>query len=311
MDAPFAITAAVCTHNRAAYLALALASLQRQSLPAGQFEILVVDNCSTDDTRRVVDGFGPALPNLRYIHESRLGLSNARNTALREARGRYVAFLDDDAIAAPQWLQALLAAFTSGSGRIACVGGRIDPIWEIPRPDWLPDALLGYLTVVDWGSSGPALNAQRRYVAGANMAFEAVALREAGGFDPALGRTGANLISQEEILVQRRLAARGLTVFYEHSAVVRHHVPASRLTRQWLCARVFADGYSDAVLKLRTAGLSLPRRLGRSVRSLARIARSPRLLGGLLRKPGSGGQLLARCQALRLLGRAKGYAFHK
>jgi glycosyltransferase involved in cell wall biosynthesis len=311
MDAPIPITAAVCTHNRAGYLALALASLQQQSLPAGQFEILVIDNCSTDDTGRVVEGFSQTLPNLRYVHESRLGLSNARNTALREARGRYLAYLDDDAIAEPHWLQALLAAFTTdGSQRIACVGGRIEPIWEIPRPQWLPDELLGYLTVIDWGSSGPALNAQRRYVAGANMAFEVAALRDAGGFDPALGRTGGNLVSQEEILVQRHLAARGLTVFYEHAAVVGHHVPASRLTTQWLCARVFADGYSDAVLKRRTERLSLARRLGRSVRSLGRIARSARLLGGLLRKPDSAERLLRRCQALRLLGRAKGYAFH-
>jgi len=311
MDAPLSITVAICTHNRATYLALALASLQQQSLPAGQFEILVVDNCSTDDTRRVVEGFCQALPNLRYLHDSRLGLSNARNTALGAARGRYIAYLDDDAVAAPQWLQALLTAFSSGSPRVACVGGRIDPIWEIPRPEWLPDELLGYLTVVDWGSSGPALTAQRRYVAGANMAFEVAALHDAGGFDPALGRTGGNLVSQEEILVQRRLAARGLTVFYEHGAVVRHHLPASRLTQQWLCARVFADGYSDAVLKRRTADLSLPRRLGRSVRSLGRIAFNARLLGGLLRKPESAARLLSRCEALRLLGRAKGYAFHK
>jgi glycosyltransferase involved in cell wall biosynthesis len=107
------ITATVCTYNRSRYLALALAGLQRQSLPATQFEILIVDNCSTDDTRRVVDEFRQRLPNLRYAYEPRPGLSYARNTAMDEARGRYLAYLDDDAIPEPQWLQALLAAFAA------------------------------------------------------------------------------------------------------------------------------------------------------------------------------------------------------
>jgi glucosyl-dolichyl phosphate glucuronosyltransferase len=310
MEASLPITVAVCTYNRSPYLALALAGLQRQSLSATQFEILVVDNCSTDDTQRVVEQFRQRLPNLRYAYEARPGLSLARNTAMHEAHGRYLAYLDDDAIPEPQWLQALLAAFGAhASQQVACVGGRIDPIWEVPRPDWLPDELLPYLTVVDWGSSGMALNGQRRYVAGANMAFEVAPLRAAGGFDPALGRVGDTLISQEEILVQRRLLAQGMAVYYEHAAAVRHHIPASRLTRQWLCARVYADGFSDAVLRTRMGGLSMPRRWKKAARQLLRIAASPRLMRGLLRKPATRELLLSRCQALRLLGRAKGYAF--
>lgn len=309
MDASLPITATVCTHNRSRYLALALAGLQQQRLPTAQFEILIVDNRSTDDTRHVVEEYRQHLPNLRYVHEAQLGLSYARNTAMREARGRYLAYLDDDAIPEPQWLQALLAAFTAqASQRVACVGGRIDPIWEVPRPEWLPDELLDYLTVVDWGSSGMALTPQRRYVAGANVAFEVAALREVGGFDRTLTRTGANLVSHDEILVERQLAAKGLAVYYEHEAAVRHHVSAGRATMQWLCERVYADGFSDAVLRTRLAGFSLPRRWKKAARQLLRIAASPRLLGGLLRQPATREQLLSRCQALRLLGRAKGYA---
>jgi glycosyltransferase involved in cell wall biosynthesis len=310
MEALLPITAAICTYNRSRYLALALAGLQQQSLPAAQFEILVVDNCSTDDTRHVVDEFRQRLPNLRYVHEARPGLSHARNTAMREARGRYLAYLDDDAIPEPQWLHALLAAFGAQAGqRVACVGGRIDPIWEVPRPDWLPDELLDYLTVVDWGSSGMALTPQRRYVAGANAAFELAALRELGGFDRTLTRTGAGLVSHDEILVERRLAAKGMGVYYEHEAAVRHHIPASRATREWLCARVYADGFSDAILRTRMGGFSLPRRWKKATRQLLRVALNPRLLGALLRQPATRELLLARCQALRLLGRAKGYAF--
>lgn len=309
MEATLPISVAICTHNRSRYLALALAGLQQQSLPPAQFEILVVDNCSTDDTRHVVDGLRQRLPHLRYVHEARLGLSYARNTAMHEAHGRYLAYLDDDAIPEPQWLQALLAAFNVQAGqRVACVGGRIDPIWEVPRPDWMPDELLDYLTVVDWGSSGLALTPQRRYVAGANVAFELSALRAVGGFDRTLTRTGANLVSHDEILVERRLAAQGLAVYYEHEAAVRHHIPAGRATKQWLCARVHADGYSDAVLRTRMGGFSLPRRWKKAARQLLRVAASPRLMGGLLRSPATRELMLARCQALRLLGRARGYA---
>jgi glycosyltransferase involved in cell wall biosynthesis len=136
------ISATICTHNRAEYLGKALKSLSVQTLPAEDFEVLVVDNASTDDTAALVESVRPILPSLRYVFEGSLGLSRARNTAIREARGDYIAFLDDDAVAVSEWLEAILTAFDTVKPTPVCVGGRIEPIWEGARPSWLADTSL-------------------------------------------------------------------------------------------------------------------------------------------------------------------------
>ena len=120
---------AICTLNRAADLKEALLSLLRQSYP-DPYEVIVVDNGSTDETRQVVEEYGKlvSIP-VRYVYEERLGLSVARNRAIREASGEYVLFLDDDAIASEHWIAEIVALFERNP-RIGCVGGKIEPLWE-------------------------------------------------------------------------------------------------------------------------------------------------------------------------------------
>src|SRR5436309_2344962 len=135
------ISALICTRNRADYLRKAMQSLATQSLPCEQYEIIVVDNGSEDHTRAVVDEFA-SLTNLVYIYEATPGLSRARNVAFRRAKGEFVAFLDDDAVASPQWLEKYLEVFRTYSPTPGSVGGKCEPIWEIPQPAWLEDRLL-------------------------------------------------------------------------------------------------------------------------------------------------------------------------
>jgi GT2 family glycosyltransferase len=243
------ITAVVCTHNRAAYLAKALASLARQSLPRTEYDILVVDNASTDETRRVVDEHRASTPNLGYAFEPRLGLAHARNRGARVATGTLVAYLDDDAVASPQWLETLVEIFTRVRPEPGCAGGRIDPVWEAPRPDWLGDTLLPYLTILDWAPE-PCTLGPTQFIAGANMAFPRRLLEAVGGFPPDLGRTGSGLLSNEELAVQRVLRTRGYSCFYHPEARVAHHVPRSRLTRAYFRRRFYWQGVSDARLTL-------------------------------------------------------------
>ncbi|MEE8471432.1 MAG: glycosyltransferase family A protein [Dehalococcoidia bacterium] len=94
------VSAIICTHNRSDYLRQAIQSLADQTLPTEQYEVIVVDNGSTDNTRAVVEGFDH-IANLRYVYEPILGLSQARNTGWQNARGEYIAFMDDDAIGYP------------------------------------------------------------------------------------------------------------------------------------------------------------------------------------------------------------------
>src|SRR5712671_6825521 len=102
------ISVIIATHNRADLLAIALKSLARQTIPPAEYEVIVVDNASSDQTPAVVRQMSPAMPQVRYVFEERLGLSWARNAGLEAARAPYVAYLDDDAKAEPEWLEALL-----------------------------------------------------------------------------------------------------------------------------------------------------------------------------------------------------------
>ena len=127
------ISAIVCTYNRSTYLRKALGSLVDQSLSKDQYEVIVIDNGSQDDTRQVIDEFS-WMPNLKYVYEPNLGLSQARNTGWRNAHGGYVAYLDDDAIACPRWLEKILEVFENVKPRPGCVGGKIEPRWELGHP---------------------------------------------------------------------------------------------------------------------------------------------------------------------------------
>ena len=261
---PPRISAVVCTHNRADYLRQALRSLTEQTLPPAAFEIVVVDNASTDETPSVMREATGGGVDLVGVHEGRRGLAHARNAGLRTARAPYVAYLDDDAIASPAWLRTLLDVFEGERPVPGCAGGRIDPIWEAPRPAWLGDALLPYLAIIDWMPE-PGVLDESRYLAGANVAFARAALEEVGGFSPELGRIGTRLLSNEEIAVERRLRRRGYGCYYHPAAAVSHHVPASRLEQRWFVRRFYWQGVSDAVLEMLEQERSTSRRLARSV----------------------------------------------
>ena len=164
------ISAVICTHNRAHYLRTAIQSLADQTLNKDRFEILVVDNGSTDATREVVTSEYSGVANLRYVYEPKLGHSQARNTGWQNAAGEYIAFLDDDAIASPEWLERIVDAFDTVHPKPACLGGRIDPIWEVPRPAWLPDSLVTFLAVLNYSDDAFFLK-PKQYLIGANIAF--------------------------------------------------------------------------------------------------------------------------------------------
>jgi glycosyltransferase involved in cell wall biosynthesis len=264
--------------------------------------VLVLDNASTDTTPSVARGMEDRFASLRYLFEGQLGLSRARNTALAEASAPYIAFLDDDAVASPHWLETLLAAFETAQPAPGCVAGRIDPIWEGPRPAWLADGLLPYLAVVNWSEGPMTLDPSCQYAAGANMAFLTSALRDVGGFNPGLGRVGTWLLSGEELHVQRLLSAAGYQLYYEPRASVGHHVPPSRLTREWFMRRAYAEGVSGAVLQTVMERLSRGGRTVRALQSLMDLFLSPRQWAGSFLSAAEPVRFQRRCQTIRHLG---------
>jgi glucosyl-dolichyl phosphate glucuronosyltransferase len=117
------LTIVICTYNRAALLQKALASLVVQTLPAAQFEVIVVDNNSTDDTAVVCAAFAAQHPTLllRHVVETKQGLSHARNGGFAAAEAEYVTYLDDDAIAAPDFAEQIVTAIRTVQPRAATV----------------------------------------------------------------------------------------------------------------------------------------------------------------------------------------------
>jgi GT2 family glycosyltransferase len=172
------------------------------------------------------------------------GLSGARNTGVAMADSEIVAFLDDDAVAAPDWLERLTAMYDDPD--VLAVGGRVEPIWEAGRPGYFGEEL-------DWivGCSHrgmPRVASEVRNVIGANMSFRLEAIRQVGGFNLSLGRQGSKPLGCEEteMCIRSTIGSPGSRIVYEPAAVVRHHVPASRGTLRYILSRSWSEGISKA-----------------------------------------------------------------
>ncbi len=240
-DAP-ELSVVICTHNRAAMLDDALESIARMHVPPRlRWELLVVDNASTDHTANVVTAWKDRLP-LRYVHEAEPGLSAARNRALRDVQAEWIVFTDDDVRVDGEWLTALAKACRCWP-QASYLAGRILPTYEPDRPAWLTpscEALLAGVVVrfAPDADAGPLSAALPRPM-GANLAFRAEALRAIGGFRTDLGRNGVSLIGGEEVAVLAALERADHHGVYVPDAVVHHRTSTDRLSRRFL-ARYFA-----------------------------------------------------------------------
>jgi glycosyltransferase involved in cell wall biosynthesis len=219
-----------------------------QAFPKDAFEVIVVDNNSTDNTRQTVNALSVSTPvAMRYVFEGRQGLSFARNRGFIESVGEIVLFSDDDIDADRNWLRGMVEAFESSD--VVAAGGPIKPLWEADRPAWLPDRMLDYLGVSNFSSA----EQKGEFIApnapfGVNMAFRREVLQQFGMFPTALGRIGNRLLSNEEIELFQRIQASGLKIHFAANAVIRHKIDPRRLTKKWFYRRHYWQGRSDAVL---------------------------------------------------------------
>jgi GT2 family glycosyltransferase len=234
----------------------------------------MVDNASTDSTKQVMKAFSQA-PNLRYIYEPRLGLSYARNTAWQNARGKFVAYLDDDAMASPNWLDKTIEAFET-MPRAGCVGGKTEPLWEAPRPAWLSDELVAGLAIVDWSNAPHYVqDLDKEWLVGANLAFPVEVLKKIGGFVEGLDRTGKNLLSSGDIFIEKQIMQRGYGCLYYPAMRVQHHIQKSRLEQRWFLRRYFWQGISNAFMQIVQARLNARARWRLALKKAARLFSSP------------------------------------
>ncbi|MGB9153074.1 MAG: glycosyltransferase family A protein [Alphaproteobacteria bacterium] len=242
MNSPPLFSVVMCTYQRFDQLSLAIDRVLEQDIGADAYDIWVMDNSPASPERAASKAKYANTPNLHYIELDTPGAANARNEGIRLSQGNYIAFLDDDVLASPGWLRHHRDAFASAPDNVAAIGGRIVAGFEVPRPVWLRDSMLLYLSVFDCDVAPPDYQP-----ISANVVFRRTALRD-HGFHTGLGRRGNesnNLLSGEETALTNYIHSQGGKFGYAPLAAVTHCISAERLTRSWFRRRVSWQAISD------------------------------------------------------------------
>lgn len=257
------ISVVIPTLNRADLLELALASLIKQDLQPFGFEVLVIDNGSTDHTQNVIDQFKGHLGNLSGIYAPEPGLHTGRHAGMKAAKGDILVFADDDIEALPTWLSSIDEAFKDP--QVAMVGGNNYPLFLQTPPDWLNrmwhrPTFRGYksissLSVIEFTESPREMTPY--HVWGCNFAIRKEVLMQAGGFHPdGMPKELIRFRGDGETHVSRYVAESGLKCVFHPGASVHHKVTPERMTHAYFRQRGFNQGVSDSYTQLRQQDLS-------------------------------------------------------
>ncbi len=240
------ITVIVCTYNRCQTVTKSMDSIAVQNVPTGiEWDVLVVDNNSTDETREVLEKYCLLNPRFSYVFESKQGLSHARNAGIERARGEILAFTDDDVTADPDWLWSLTSSLCGG--RWSFAGGRIIPVWPGKLPAWLSEEDFNTIGPFTGFDEGPEPKPLTRPSYGGNTAFRREMFEKYGGFRSDLGRSNNNLLGREDIEIANRLFTAGEQLRYEPKAVIRHPVEEYRMTKRYILKWFYWDTRSEIV----------------------------------------------------------------
>jgi glycosyltransferase involved in cell wall biosynthesis len=245
MKQPPFLSIIICTYNRAGYLFDTLQSLLRTNASSGQFEILIIDNNSTDHTPSVTPKIADRYPDfrLKYIKEAKQGLSYARNCGIKEAAAPILLFLDDDITLHPGFIPAWIQFFKSHPNASGG-GGKIHVQFDDPRPSWMSHFLLPLLGHHDLGNKMKRYPSNK-YPFGGNMAFQKEIFDQYGAFNTNLGRKGSKLMAGEEKEFYGRLAGSE-QIYYLPDAFLWHRVNKQRLTKDFIKKQALGLGKSIA-----------------------------------------------------------------
>lgn len=237
------ISVVICTYNRVDIFVDALKTICNQTLDASFYEIIVVDNNSSDNTAQVAKDLCDRFPTVRYCLESKQGLSYARNRGWREAQGEYVAYIDDDCKVPEQWLAVAKDIIERLSPGV--FGGPAYAFYNTPKPYWFKDS---------YGSHEPFKDARILkdkeciQIFGMNMCFRRALLKIIGGFDNRLGMCGEQIAYCEEtaLILHISNTITDELIYYDPMFYVYHLVQEERMTVRWFVRSWFARGqYSN------------------------------------------------------------------
>lgn len=224
------LTAIICTYNRAKYIGNLLESVAANDLAKDEYEILLVDNNCTDNTRAICEAFAATHRDVRfrYVTEPEQGLSAARNKGIKEAKGEVIVYIDDDALVDTWYLRTYAEWFAMHPETMAC-GGPIEPLYETEEPSWMTPYTKALLTA--WMNYGDKVREypKGRYPGGGNAAYRKEVFDKVGLFNTALGRKGGNLMGSEEKDIFDKMHALGMQVLYLPTPVLHHIIPQTKL----------------------------------------------------------------------------------
>ncbi len=206
-------------------------------------EVLAVDNNSDDDTKDVVNEFIRQDSRIKYVFEDKSGLSYARNRGISEAKGKIIAFTDDDVIFDKDWGQNLINTFRDNP-EVWSVGGKTIPVFPEGKPLWINEDILGMYGDIQMGDETKIMEFPY-HPYGCNMAFRREIFNKVGMFNTELGRKKKNLLSNEEHDFFYRIAKDELKVVYSPHVIVKHKIPASRTQKKWILKRNYWQGISN------------------------------------------------------------------
>lgn len=235
------ITVIICTYNRFKLLKTAIKSLLNQTYNKEEYEIIIVDNASIDETKKVVLEFINKFEqyNIRYFFEPKLGLSHARNAGFKNAKSDFVAYIDDDAKANSDFVEKAISYIQKGYN---IFGGKYIAYYEEEKPHWYK----GSYGSCSYGDKYKLLE-PGKYLNGTNMVFKKQLLYNVGGFNPKVGMNGQNLSYGEETQLQIKLCNIGYDIHYMPDLIVHHLVPGYKMNVRWFIFSSFKNGISHHI----------------------------------------------------------------
>ena len=240
------LTVIICTYNRAKYIGPLLESLAANDLAKSEYEILLVDNNCTDNTRAICDAFAAAHKDVRfrYVVEPEQGLSAARNKGIKEAKGDIIVYVDDDALVDAHYLRDYAEWFAAHQETMAC-GGPIEPLYETEEPKWMSPYTKALLTA--WMNYGDKVREYPKgcYPGGGNAAYRKEVFDNVGLFNTALGRKGGNLMGSEEKDIFDKMHALHMQVLYLPTPVLHHCIPQAKLEKDYFDRLTLQIGISE------------------------------------------------------------------
>lgn len=249
---PKEIIVTICTYNNAQLLERTLSTIALQQADLSlEGSVLVVDNNSTDKTPVVVQRYmqGSQIPGLRILHESKQGLSYARRRAVCDTSSELIAFVDDDCLLSPDWVEQAVTMFRKHP-KAGAVGSRVQLLWEVPPPKEVLQ-FEGYLSSYDRGDLPFQLPCTGgTYLVGAGLVVRRSALLASGWLEKMtlVGRKGKTLTAGDDSEMVLRIRNAGYELWYNPAMHLQHYIPQRRMSVDYLCRLLWGIGQSQPIL---------------------------------------------------------------